>query len=117
MTEPAITTDDVNSLNSDHSPLAETPAPLRVWKFWGTALWGLLIFVAMFVGQVGAILLLIGTWMLPLRKTWRGIVLFVWALIAITSPLFGWMFLFPWGLLALSLPLVVWILYDARRRA
>jgi len=66
MTEPAITTDDVNSLNSDHSPLAETPAPLRVWKFWGTALWGLLIFVAMFVGQVGAILLLIVMRGLPL---------------------------------------------------
>jgi len=66
MTEPAITTDDVNSLNSDYSPLAETPAPLRVWKFWGTALWGLLIFVAMFVGQVGAILLLIVMRGLPL---------------------------------------------------
>ena len=66
MTEPAITTDDVNSLNSDHSPLAETLAPLRVWKFWGTALWGLLIFVAMFVGQVGAILLLIVMRGLPL---------------------------------------------------
>src|SRR5215213_6559593 len=29
---------------------AEKPPP-RVWKFWGTALWGLLIFVAMFAGQ------------------------------------------------------------------
>ena len=25
--------------------------PPRVWKFWGTLLWGLLIFVAMFLGQ------------------------------------------------------------------
>jgi membrane protease YdiL (CAAX protease family) len=35
-----------------------TPAAPRVWKFWGTAVWGLLIFVAMFVGQIGAILYL-----------------------------------------------------------
>ena len=26
--------------------------PPRVWKFWGTALWGLFIFAAMFIGQV-----------------------------------------------------------------
>jgi membrane protease YdiL (CAAX protease family) len=66
MTEPAITTDDINSLNSVHPPLTETPAPPRVWKFWGTALWGLLIFVAMFVGQIGAILLLVVMRGLPL---------------------------------------------------
>lgn len=48
----------MDSLNPDHPPLIETPAP-RVWKFWGTALWGLLIFVAMFVGQIGAIVLLV----------------------------------------------------------
>ncbi|MBR1128172.1 CPBP family intramembrane glutamic endopeptidase [Bradyrhizobium iriomotense] len=49
----------MDSLNPDHPPLVMTPAPPRVWKFWGTALWGLFIFVAMFVGQVGAILLLV----------------------------------------------------------
>src|SRR5712672_1314211 len=27
----------------------------RIWKFWGTALWGLFIFVAMFVGQIGVV--------------------------------------------------------------
>ncbi|HEX7920912.1 MAG TPA: CPBP family intramembrane glutamate endopeptidase, partial [Bradyrhizobium sp.] len=32
------------------------PRPPRVWKFWGTALWGLLIFVAMFVGQVAVVI-------------------------------------------------------------
>ena len=31
---------------------AETP---RVWKFWGTSLWGVLIFVALFMGQ-GAVI-------------------------------------------------------------
>jgi len=30
------------------------PVP-RVWKFWGTALWGFLIFVAMFVGQIAVV--------------------------------------------------------------
>lgn len=49
----------MDSLNPDHPPLIETRAPPRVWKFWGTALWGLLIFVAMFVGQIGAIVLLV----------------------------------------------------------
>jgi len=49
----------MDSLNPDHPPLIETPAPPRVWKFWGTALWGILLFVAMFVGQIGAIVLLV----------------------------------------------------------
>jgi membrane protease YdiL (CAAX protease family) len=56
----------MDSLNPDHPPLTEMPAPLRVWKFWGTALWGLLVFIAMFVGQVGAILLLARVRGLPL---------------------------------------------------
>lgn len=30
-----------------------------VWKFWGTALWGIAIFAAMFVGQIGAIVYLV----------------------------------------------------------
>ncbi|MET4329093.1 membrane protease YdiL (CAAX protease family) [Bradyrhizobium sp. i1.15.2] len=48
----------MDSLNPDHPPLIETPAP-RVWKFWGTALWGIAIFAAMFVGQIGAIVYLV----------------------------------------------------------
>ncbi|UPK32237.1 CPBP family intramembrane metalloprotease [Bradyrhizobium sp. 186] len=57
----------MDSLNPDHPPLIEAPtdAP-RVWMFVGTALWGLLIFVAMFVGQVGAILLLVALRGLPI---------------------------------------------------
>lgn len=56
----------MDALNPDH-PLTETPADHapRVWKFWGTALWGLLIFVAMFVGQVGAIVALAAVRGLP----------------------------------------------------
>ncbi|OAF19945.1 CPBP family intramembrane glutamic endopeptidase [Bradyrhizobium neotropicale] len=51
----------MDSLNPDHPPLIVPPAEVapRVWKFWGTALWGVLIFAAMFVGQVGAIVLLV----------------------------------------------------------
>ncbi|WP_027553105.1 CPBP family intramembrane glutamic endopeptidase [Bradyrhizobium sp. Cp5.3] len=51
----------MDSLNPDHPPLIVPPAEVapRVWKFWGTALWGLLIFAAMFVGQVGAIVFLV----------------------------------------------------------
>jgi membrane protease YdiL (CAAX protease family) len=49
----------MDSLNPDLPPLTVTPAPLRVWKFWGTALWGVVIFAAMFVGQIGAIVYLV----------------------------------------------------------
>ncbi|MDN4988972.1 type II CAAX endopeptidase family protein [Bradyrhizobium sp. WYCCWR 13022] len=55
----------MDSLNPDHPPPIVTPAPPRVWKFWGTALWGLFIFAAMFVGQIGAILLLVAMRGLP----------------------------------------------------
>src|SRR6266436_4467212 len=27
----------------------------RIWKFWGTALWGLFIFAAMFLGQIAVV--------------------------------------------------------------
>ena len=56
---------------------------------------------------VGALVLLVAAWNLPQRKTWRGIVLIVWALIALTSPAFGWLFLMPWAVLAVTLPVVI----------
>jgi membrane protease YdiL (CAAX protease family) len=31
------------------------PRPPRIWKFWGTALWGLFIFAAMSVGQLAVV--------------------------------------------------------------
>jgi uncharacterized protein len=42
------------------SPAARAPAvhgirPPRIWKFWGTVLWGLFIFAAMFVGQIAVV--------------------------------------------------------------
>ena len=42
------------------SPAAPAPAipvqrPPRIWKFWGTALWGLFVFAAMFAGQMAVV--------------------------------------------------------------
>jgi membrane protease YdiL (CAAX protease family) len=34
-----------------HAPPIHRQRPPRIWKFWGTALWGLFIFGAMFAGQ------------------------------------------------------------------
>lgn len=51
----------MDSLNPDHPPLLVTSiesAP-RVWKFWGTALWGVFVFAAMFVGQIGSVVWLV----------------------------------------------------------
>jgi uncharacterized protein len=36
-----------------------TQRPPRIWKFWGTALWGLFVFAGMFVGQMAVIAWLI----------------------------------------------------------
>ena len=36
-------------------PVISDQRPPRVWKFWGTTLWGLFIFAAMFLGQVAVI--------------------------------------------------------------
>jgi len=49
------------SVNLEAPPLTITPAarPPRVWKFWGTALWGLFVFVAMFAGQMAVIVYLL----------------------------------------------------------
>jgi len=59
---------------------------------------------------LGGLIVLVSALNLPARKTWRGVTLILWALIALTSPLFGIMFLLPWGVLLLMLPLVIWIL-------
>ena len=47
----------MDSLNPESLPLIVAPAERapRIWKFWGTALWGLFIFAGMFVGQVAVI--------------------------------------------------------------
>jgi uncharacterized protein len=49
----------MDSFNSE-VPAAPTPViniqrQPRIWKFWGTALWGLFVFAAMFVGQIAVV--------------------------------------------------------------
>jgi hypothetical protein len=56
----------MDSLEIPASPV--TPAvpsrrPPRIWKFWGTALWGVFVFVAMFVGQIAVV-----AWFVLLRQ-------------------------------------------------
>jgi uncharacterized protein len=36
-------------------PVIPGRRPPRIWKFWGTLLWGLFVFAAMFVGQVAVV--------------------------------------------------------------
>jgi hypothetical protein len=67
--------------------------------------------------MIGGLLVLLAGFFLPERKTWRGITLMLWGLIALTSPGFGMMFLLPWGLVAAALPLVIAILIRQGRRA
>jgi CAAX protease family protein len=50
----------MDSLESTVLPVAPIPVVRaergpRIWKFWGTALWGLFIFAAMFVGQLAVV--------------------------------------------------------------
>ena len=46
----------IDSHNPEHPPVTATPPlPPRIWKFWGTALWGLFIFGGMFIGQAAVI--------------------------------------------------------------
>jgi membrane protease YdiL (CAAX protease family) len=35
--------------------LTPTGRPPRIWKFWGTSLWGLFVFAAMFAGQIAVV--------------------------------------------------------------
>jgi membrane protease YdiL (CAAX protease family) len=37
------------------APVTPIPRPPRIWKFWGTALWGLVVFGAMFAGQMAVV--------------------------------------------------------------
>jgi membrane protease YdiL (CAAX protease family) len=37
------------------APVVPAQRPPRVWKFWGTLLWGLVVFAAMFVGQMAVV--------------------------------------------------------------
>jgi hypothetical protein len=47
----------MDSLNPEHPPVAMVPVRhrRRVWKFWGTALWGAFGFAAMSLGQIAVV--------------------------------------------------------------
>src|SRR5215469_17820282 len=47
----------MDSLDPASPAVAIEPAapPPRIWKFWGTLLWGLVVFAAMFVGQIAVV--------------------------------------------------------------
>ena len=51
----------MDALTPEYPPVTAAPGqrPPRVWKFWGTALWGLFIFGGMFVGQAAVIAFLV----------------------------------------------------------
>ena len=67
--------------------------------------------------MAGGLLVFIAAWFLPDRKNWRGIMLMVWGLIAVTSPWFGLLFLVPWAVVAVMLPFVIVILRRQSRIA
>lgn len=58
---------------------------------------------------VGGAIMLIASLLMPARKTWRGMTLIAWSLIAVASPWAGFLFLIPWALLGITSPLVIWI--------
>lgn len=45
----------MDSLASESPPALPIVRPPRIWKFWGTTLWGLFIFAAMFAGQLAVV--------------------------------------------------------------
>jgi membrane protease YdiL (CAAX protease family) len=45
------------------APVIRVQRSPRIWKFWGTALWGLFIFAALFVGQIAVV-----AWFVLLRE-------------------------------------------------
>jgi membrane protease YdiL (CAAX protease family) len=47
----------MDSLSPANPPITVTPTPRppKIWKFWGTSLWGLLVFAAMFAGQAAVV--------------------------------------------------------------
>jgi membrane protease YdiL (CAAX protease family) len=51
----------MDSLNPEHPPVTMVPAQprRRVWKFWGTALWGAFGFAALSLGQIAVVLIFV----------------------------------------------------------
>src|ERR1700722_108123 len=51
----------MDSLNPEHPPVTMVPTRhrRRIWKFWGTALWGLVGFAAMSLGQIAVVVIFV----------------------------------------------------------
>jgi membrane protease YdiL (CAAX protease family) len=49
----------MDSLSPENPPVTMAPGRRRVWKFWGTVLWGLVGFAAMLLGQVSVVAVLV----------------------------------------------------------
>lgn len=46
----------MESLNPENPPtVVEAPSKRRIWSFWGTTLWGLFAFAALFTGQIAVV--------------------------------------------------------------
>jgi membrane protease YdiL (CAAX protease family) len=45
----------MDSLSPASPPVLAALRPPKIWKFWGTALWGLFLFAAMFAGQLAVL--------------------------------------------------------------
>jgi hypothetical protein len=56
---------------------------------------------------VGALAVAVAAFKLRAQKTWHWIALLIWALIALISPVFGFLFLLPFGIIVLSSPVVI----------
>ncbi len=46
---------EVPDVSAAPTPVGPIHRPPRIWKFWGTALWGLFVFGGMFVGQLAVV--------------------------------------------------------------
>src|ERR1700751_2383536 len=51
----------MDTLDTARPVALEAPAQVRprVWGFWGTALWGFVVFAAMFIGQIGVVVIFV----------------------------------------------------------
>ncbi len=56
---------------------------------------------------VGGLMVFVAALTLPRKTNWRAIVLMLWGLVAVTSPLLGIMFLLSWCVLLVMLPAVI----------
>jgi membrane protease YdiL (CAAX protease family) len=58
----------MDSFDPAAPPVTLTAAsrPPRVWKFWGTSLWGLFVFAAMFAGQIAVVAWFVLRWEGPI---------------------------------------------------